>query len=62
MCINTLLGGNEEDTGLFSRVPSDSTTCNEHKLKHVNLHLNMRKHFFYFEGGQTLLQIALWSV
>lgn len=62
MCINTLLGGNEEDTRLFSRVPSDSTTCNEHKLKHMNLHLNMRKDFFYFEGGQTLQQIALWSV
>ncbi|GAB0187141.1 mitochondrial enolase superfamily member 1 [Grus japonensis] len=54
-----LKGGWREDGAvLFPVVPSDRTRGNRHKLKHRRFCLNIRKHFFYYEGDKAVAQGA----
>jgi len=57
-------GCKEDRVRVFAVVPSDKTKGNGHKLQHRRFPLNIRKHFFYYEGDRALAQVArrLWSL
>lgn len=39
-------------------VPTSRTSDNVYKLKPRKFHPNIRKHVFYYEGGQTLEKVS----
>jgi len=43
---------------LFRKTCFDTTRCNGFKLRECTLRLDIRKIFFYHEGGETLEQVA----
>jgi len=48
----------DEETRLFSVVPSDRSRGNGRNLKCMKLHLNTKNPTFYSGGDQTLTQVS----
>jgi len=54
-----IMGAYKEDgERLFTRACSDRTKGNSFKMKESRCRLDMRKKFFYSEGGEALEQVA----
>lgn len=54
-----LMGGCKTgEARVFSVVPSDRRRVSGCKLKQWKFRLNVSKHFFYYEVGQALRQVA----